>query len=197
MNENTRFSDLSETLAELGGQGVVKVLQDLPSFKLRGISQDTSKVTSARMIKPEFGLLKFSELPALEVQARFNALHGSNTRPRCIPNSGLKEKYIGQPAYFDRLDRVRFESDLEHDILIKELEGVNVPPGALHWNLKKAKDRVFVKCNGCSGRYEWVQFGEITLTGVGKVKAIDLIQKFMDNRPYNASKTPEFRFSFE
>lgn len=95
MEENSRFSDLSETLAELGGEGVVKVLKDLAGYKLKGVPQDPSKVTSARMIKPEFGLLKFSDLPALEVQARFNALHGSNTRPRCIPKSGLNDKYLG------------------------------------------------------------------------------------------------------
>ena len=131
-------------------------------------------MTAARMIKNEFGLLKFSELPAVEIQARFNALFGSNTRPRAIPKSGLNEKYLGQPAYFDRLERVKFETDVEHDILIKELQEASVPSGAMHWNLKKAKDRIFIKCGGCSGKYDWVHFGELTLTGVGKVKASDL-----------------------
>ena len=117
-----------------------------------------TKVTSAKMIKPEFGLLKFSELPALEVQARFNALYGSNTKPRAVPKAGFIEKLIGQPVYFDRLDRVKFDNDIENEILIKELESVEeVPPGALHWNMKRAKDRVFIKCNAtCSGKYDWV-----------------------------------------
>ena len=84
----------------------------------------------------------------------------------------------------------------------RELEPAGlVPPGSLHWNLKKAKDRVFIKCAAppCTpdgGKYEWVQFGEITLSGFGKVKAADLITKFMDNKPYNASKNPEFKYRF-
>jgi hypothetical protein len=108
------------------------------------------------------------------------------------------------PVYFHSLTRVKFESDLETSILVKELESAGeVPPGSLHWNLKKDKSRIFVKCatsQGSSasdgGKYEWVQFSEITLFSYGKVKAADLIIKFMENKPYNSAKYPFFNFSF-
>jgi len=72
----------------------------------------------------------------------------------------------------------------------------------LHWNSKKAKDRVFIKCADpqCSpdgGKYEWVHFGEITLSGFGKVKACDLMTKFMENKPYHANNNPEFKFRLQ
>ena len=197
MNEQTRFSELSEKLADFGGDGVLEVLSDLEGHRLRGVVQDPTQVTSARMIKNEFGILKFNELPALEIQARFNALHGSNTRPRAILKNGFEAKYIGQPVYFDRLDRVKFDNDFENEILIKELESaVDIPAGAMHWNKKKAKDKIFIKCSGsaCSGKYDWVSFSEITLSGIGKVKASDLITKFMENKAYNQTKFPEFKY---
>ena len=34
------------------------------------------------MIPASFGNMKFSELDALEIETRFNALYGSNTPPR-------------------------------------------------------------------------------------------------------------------
>ena len=130
-------------------------------------------MTSARMIKNEFGLLKFSELAAIDVQSRFNALYGSNTRPRGMVKAGFKDTFLNTPAYFDQLNRVKFDQEFETEILIKELEQTtDIPAGSLHWNLKKANDRIFVKCAApCSGKYDWVWFTEITLTGVGKVSA--------------------------
>ena len=86
--------------------------------------------------------------------------------------------------------------------MVKELESAGtVPPGSLHWNLKKDKNRVFVKCAAppCTtdgGQYEWVEFNEITLSGYGNVKAADLITKFMENKPFNSAKCPKFLFSF-
>ncbi len=80
--------------------------------------------------------------------------------------------------------------------MVKDLESAGpVPPGSFHWNLKKDKTRVFVKCATpqCTpdgGKYEWVQFSEITLSSFGKVKAEDLITKFMENKPYNPVKNP-------
>ena len=57
----------------------------------------------------------------------------------------------------------------------------------MHWNKKKAKEKIFIKCNSsaCSGKYDWVSFSEITLSGIGKVKASDLMTKFMENKVYN------------
>jgi hypothetical protein len=78
--------------------------------------------------------------------------------------------------------------------LVKELQSAEeVPPGSLHWNLKKDKNRVFVKCAAppCTpggGQYEWVQFSEITLFSFGKVKAVDLITKFMENKSCSSAK---------
>ena len=54
-------------LAEIGGKGVLEVLKDLDGNRARMVVQDMTKVTSAKMIKNDFGLIKFSELPANEV----------------------------------------------------------------------------------------------------------------------------------
>ena len=150
------------------------------------------------MIKNEFGLLKFGELAAIDIQSRFNALYGSNTRPRAMIKAGFKDTFMNTPAYFDQLNRVKFDQDFETEILIKELEQTtDIPAGSLHWNLKKASDRVFVKCAApCSGKYDWVSFTEITLTGAGKVSASNLIKKYFDNKPYHPTKNPSFKFSF-
>ena len=42
MNENNRFSDLSEKLADIGGEGVNEILSDLEGFKSKKILQDMS-----------------------------------------------------------------------------------------------------------------------------------------------------------
>ncbi len=81
-------------LAEIGGKGVLEVLKDLDGHRVRKVMQDMTKVTSAKMIKNEFGLIKFNDLPASEVQYRFNALFGSNTRPRAVIASGFKPNFI-------------------------------------------------------------------------------------------------------
>lgn len=184
MDENTRYDQLAHDLSNLGGEGVLKILDDLESFRAKAKPQDKALVTSARMIKPEFGELKFSELSAKDIQTRFNALYGSNTRPRSVIKQGFNEKMLGQTVYFDRLDRVKFEDPKESEILIDELkETLNIPEGALHWNSKKDKTRVFIKCKG--DKKEWVYFNEITLSGSGKNKAHDFMIKYMENKPYN------------
>ena len=92
---------------------------------------------------------------------------------------------------------MKFDQDFESEILIKELESVvDIPPGSMHWNHKKAKDRIFVKCSApCSGKYDWVWFSEMTLTGAGKVSADNLIKKYFENKPYHHIKNPLFKFS--
>ncbi len=64
MNEGTRFQELSEELGMMGGQGVLEVLRDLEGCRARKLLQDPKMVSSARMIKNEFGIIKFSELKA-------------------------------------------------------------------------------------------------------------------------------------
>ena len=91
IDENTRFDQLSQELADLGGQGACEVINDFEKSQKNGIVQDPKLVTSARMIKNEFGLIKFSELAAIDVQSRFNALYGSNTRPRAMIKTGFKD----------------------------------------------------------------------------------------------------------
>lgn len=49
----------------MGGDGLNKMLDNLEKCKAEGITQDLSKVTPARMIKNEFGLIKFTELSAI------------------------------------------------------------------------------------------------------------------------------------
>ena len=43
------------------------MLADLEGHRERKVIQDMNKVTSAKMIKNEFGIIKFNELPAIEV----------------------------------------------------------------------------------------------------------------------------------
>ena len=54
-------------LAEIGGKGVFEVLKDLDGHRARKVMQDMTKVTSAKMIKNDFGNIKFSDLSASEV----------------------------------------------------------------------------------------------------------------------------------
>ena len=120
-------------------------------------------------------------------------MYGSNTRPRAIVNKGFSEKLLNQPAYFDKLDKVKFTNAFEHDILHTELTNLTqIPDGSLHWNRKKCKDRVFIKCKGDLN--QWVYFQEVTLSGIGKVKAKDLMLKVLSNKPYNQMNNPKFDF---
>ena len=67
-------------LGQLGGECLADVLGDLAGHREKGVAQDSVGVaTKAPMIKAEFGELVFENADALEVQRRFNALHGSNT----------------------------------------------------------------------------------------------------------------------
>ena len=60
------------------------------------------------MIKEAFGLLKFSELTARQAEIRFNALDGSNSRPRALFSEDYGDdkelkKYIAENIYFGEL----------------------------------------------------------------------------------------------
>lgn len=81
-------------------------------------------------------------------------------------------KYDKSNVYFDRLKRVELGNNKVAEAIVEEVSGVEkVPEGAIHWNLKKDRENVYVKCKG--DKNQWVFFKEITLTGVGKVKAAD------------------------
>jgi len=51
----------------MGGRGVLEVLKDLDGHRARKVMQDMAKVTPAKMIKNDFGHIKFDELSASEV----------------------------------------------------------------------------------------------------------------------------------
>ena len=67
----------------MGGIGLFKVLHDLDDYKSKAVSQDSlGKATKAPMIKSEFGLIEFQKSTSIQVIRKFNALYGSNTRPK-------------------------------------------------------------------------------------------------------------------
>ncbi len=49
-------------------------------------------------------------------------MYGSNTKPRAMIKAGFKDALLNTPAYFDKLNRVKFDQDFETEILIKELD---------------------------------------------------------------------------
>ena len=62
------------------------------------------------MIKASYGELRFSEMTAKEVEIRFNALDGSNTRPMAMFKEGEGvEKYAEHAVYFERVRSVEME----------------------------------------------------------------------------------------
>ncbi len=72
---------------------------------------------------------------------------------------------------------------------------MEIPPGSLHWNLKKAPGRIFVKCSSKDSQ-DWVEFSAITLPGFGNVKAADFVNKFLKNQRFDGKKQIEFKFRF-
>jgi hypothetical protein len=73
------------------------VLNNFESVQILGVPQDSlGEATKAPMIQPEFGQLSFQESDE-QVVRKFNALYGSNTRPRAILN--------GENVYFSSLER--------------------------------------------------------------------------------------------
>eukprot|EP00347_Sterkiella_histriomuscorum_P011893 403370694 len=187
INEKTDFESLSKQLADLGGQGMCELLKDLPGFKERGLNQDPSQVTSARMIKNEFGILKFSELDALDIHYRFNALNGSNTKPRGIIHSGFDKKLIGTTIYFDKLHKIDPPQE------IKTLN-LNIPEGALYVNHKKNKDVLYIKAKGDD---QWVHATQVTLSGFGKMPVNDFNVKVLKHQTFKQNDDPQFKFRLE
>lgn len=97
MTESTRFLELQQTLSTVGGEGLRNVLDNFESLQILGFPQETlGEATKAPMIKPEFGQLSFQESD-VKVVRKFNALYGSNTRPKALLN--------GENVYFSSLER--------------------------------------------------------------------------------------------
>lgn len=86
ITRETRFAELSEKLAIDGGSALFDVLKDSESlrhYKINKRSQHSmGEASKAPMIHKEFGNIEFSALSAADVEAKFNALYGSNTKPR-------------------------------------------------------------------------------------------------------------------
>ncbi|CDW88350.1 methionyl-trna formyltransferase [Stylonychia lemnae] len=192
IDESTQFGPLSQLLAEQGGIGMLEVLSNLEKHKENAIIQDPTKVTSAKMIPSEFGLMEFQELDALSMQVKFNALYDSNTRPKAILLKGFEDKPFNQtPVYFDQLKMV--PSVHIDEILNGQLKDVNdIPAGSLYINSSKFKDMLLIKCQG--DKYQWVFAKEITLTGYGKMKIVDFNQKILQNKSFVKQANPQFKF---
>ena len=109
-----------------GGLALHDVLVDgeesLARYKANSIKQDSfGKATTAPFIRSQFGEIRFSELTSIEVRTRFNALDGSNTKPRAV--------FEGQNVYFSGLYDV--SSDQFGDTLS---EFTHATPGSIVWN---------------------------------------------------------------
>ena len=148
---------------------VMKSDETLAEHLAKSVTQSSlGNATKAPMIKPEFGQISMS-LGSDEIQARFNALHGSNTRPRAIFAEAEGEhgaKLLGQNIYFDSLVPA---SD-------SFLESVDVVKGTLVCNRKAVKDKVFIKTGD-----GWVSFGSTTLP-IGKFSAQQLMQRILTKK---------------
>ena len=91
------------------------------------------------MLKDDFGWLKVSEISACDVQTRFNALYGSNTKPKNVFERASLEKLVNQNVYFDKLDYVDDSQKLE------SMTNGQAEAGCVFWD-KKEKDYCFIKC---------------------------------------------------
>lgn len=83
------------------------------------------------------------------ISYRFNSLFGSNTPPKAFIKSGFTNNLVGTAVHFNYLHRVKFDNDIDKQILIDHLNEVDeVPTGSLHWNKKLNNKEVYVKCKG-------------------------------------------------
>lgn len=199
ITRQTRFCDLSVRLAELGGELLGDILIDgadsLNAFRRNAKSQDSCdlQASKAPMIKPDFGWLKFSDLTAGEVESRFNALDGSNQRPRAVFNVSNEEASIknfeGQNVYFGGLHQVNVAE-------LGELLPEKAEPGAIVWNADVDSERVFVRCKD----HTWVFFEEVSLPNLGKLSTPKLISKLLKKKKAKAALQPDgtaaFKFNF-
>lgn len=123
------------------------------------------------MIEHEFGQLSASMLSAAELLRRFNALQGSNTRPRLqiksIVKNALDYDMSEENVYLDKLTYVQaseFESPM-----------VDAPAGSVLFDFRQSKGNMFIKC--ADGDY--VSFTQITTSRFSKAKAGAFSQKAM------------------
>ena len=97
------------------------------------------------MIKEKFGFLKFSQLTAIEIETRFNALEGSNTRPRAMFNLTdvdiNLQKLAEHNIYFGGLHSFEEASEGIQSMLSQQAR-----PGALVWNTDIDAEKIFIKC---------------------------------------------------
>ena len=108
MTPHTRFSDLQDTLSKLGGEMLADIFatdESLLDYKAKAVEQGEG-FSKAPMINPEFGLVSFTSAKAVDVQAKFNCLYGSSTRPHAILERADSDRLIGQKLYFDQLTAI-------------------------------------------------------------------------------------------
>ena len=67
MNEKTKYSDLADQLSLLGGEALIKVLSNFEHYRKNAIEQNPQEMSRAKLIKHEFGELKFSQLSASDI----------------------------------------------------------------------------------------------------------------------------------
>jgi hypothetical protein len=89
----------------------------------------------------------------VSVQAKFNAIIGSNTRPRGVFSASADPRLLDTNVYFDRLEHVADKS----------INAIEAESGALYWE-KKVKNEMYIKC-----KEGWVSFSEVA-TPIGKFK---------------------------
>ena len=118
IERDTRYSDLSVNLCELGGSLVADILanDEISLEEYRKQSQKQNIINnidgSTEAISIESATIKFPEMTANQVQTQFNALDGSPTRPRATFNFSIDlsmmdvpflQKFDGQTVYFSGL----------------------------------------------------------------------------------------------
>ena len=105
--------------------------------------QDERARSRAPMIKQALSLIEFSALTARQAEIRFNALDGSNSRPRALfkedstsSDSLDIQKYAGENIYFGGLECV--DETCAPDVRGMLEDQNTAKPGALVWNLDVA-----------------------------------------------------------
>ena len=170
------FEDMQKTLSEIGGEALYNVLTDFDRALERSCRQSDVvgvEPSPAPMIKPEFGNLSVTQLPAHEVLRRFNALYGSNTRPRfqisSVAKSSVDYDLQGENVYLEKLEEVPagvFSPD------------INTAPGSVLFNFKQHKNKMFMKC--ADGDY--LTFSSITTSRFNKAKVTAFSQKALNGQ---------------
>ena len=108
----------------------------------------------APLIKNEFGEIRFAELTSVKAMRRFNALYGSNSRPRSqikFIADKTNEQLIGSNVYFDELEQVDSEINVKLNSYVAELKKkyghLEIKPGTMIWNFSDImKNSAFIAC---------------------------------------------------